>query len=143
MMGITDNDRVRLKNSFRKLFKDDYDLIDIDAEIDSSLSYDENLNFIKEKYDMMLESMNSYHTELEMYEKSLVDAIPVDDNDFNKMMHDIKSVMDSPGVKSNVKNRLIRDAIDKLSNLDHLKDQKKDKVSRMIKDYANKYQVVL
>jgi 2-oxoglutarate dehydrogenase complex dehydrogenase (E1) component-like enzyme len=143
MMGITDNDRVRLKNSFRKLFKDDYDLIDIDAEIDSSLSYDENLNFIKEKYDMMLESMNSYHAELEMYEKSLVDAIPVDDNDFNKMMHDIKSVMDSPGVKSNVKNRLIRDAIDKLSNLDHLKDQKKDKVSRMIKDYANKYQVVL
>lgn len=141
MMGITDRDRMRLRSSFKVLFRDSYDVLDIDAEIDSTLSFEENYNHIKDKYDILTEQVDNYKHELMMYEKSLVDSIPMDDKDFMMMMNDIKLVMESPGIKSHIKSRLLKDAISKLSNLDHLRDQKKDKISKVIKEYAGKYNI--
>lgn len=138
---MNDNDKKRLKKNVKKELLDNYDLIDIDSEIDSSLTYEENYNIIHDKYKMYMNDIVSMKQEFMEYERSLLDSIPMDDDAFIKLMQDIHSVLGNKNIKTIVKSKLIKDAIDKLEQIEHLKDVKREKLSKLIKDYAERYGV--
>lgn len=132
---LTERETDRLIDTLKDGFGDDWDLVDIKAEIDSTLTYHENLAYIKAKYMMMLGREDGIRAEIESYQKSLVDAIPIGDSEFNDLMNNIRDLLESPTINPRVKTRLVSEIKDKISELDHLKDSKKDDISRYIKEY--------